>query len=123
MTKLLGELRADEIAEDQTVDGPGLAAAVSVCFRMARDGRYSSEARTAFYDSGVMLRDQMKILLAEVFNEGTDDLLEANALIKTVNADLAATLADVNRAADTIEQLGALVTQLTKLVELGDVLI
>lgn len=123
MTKLLGDLRADEIADDQTVDGPGLAVAVSVCFRMARDGRYSAEARAAFYDNGVMLREQMKVLLGDVFDEGTDDLVQANAQIKTVNAELAATLADINRAAATIGQLGALVAQLTKLVELVGVVI
>lgn len=123
MTKLLGDLRADEIADDQTVDGPGLAAAVSVCFRVARDGRYSEAERGAFYANGVMLREQMKVLLGDIFDEGTDDLVQANAMIKTVNAELGATLADINRAADTIEQLGALVAQLTKLVELAGVLI
>lgn len=122
MTKILGDLRADKVGPDQTVDAATLAASISTCFRMARDGRYSESQRGAFYASGVVLREHMKVLLGEVFDAGTPELVEANAAIKTVNAALVKALADINQAAAAIDHLGKLVGQLARLVELAGVL-
>ncbi|MBU1345578.1 MAG: hypothetical protein KKA16_01355 [Alphaproteobacteria bacterium] len=122
MTKILGDLRADKVGADQTVDTGTLAASISTCFRMARDGRYTESQRGAFYANGVVLREQLKVLLGVVFDAGTPELVAANATIKTVNAALAKALADINQAAATIDQLGKLVAQLTRLVELAGVL-
>lgn len=118
MARLFGDLDASVLVADQYVDVDTLGSSISTCFRLARDGRYSESQRGSFYAKGVALREQWKVLLGEAFDAGTPDLVKANATIKAVNASLAETLRDINKAADTIQQLGTLVAQLTKLIEI-----
>lgn len=99
-----------------TADTAQLAELVQTAFLLSLDGRLSTGTRGNLNALGVQLRNQLRELLAQVFEAGTTELVEANKAIDEINADLKVALRDINKVADLIENLGALVASLDKLL-------
>jgi hypothetical protein len=108
-------------AASQTIDTAKLAEVVQDAFLMSMDGRLSEAVQGSYYANGVTLRAQLRELLIEVFEADTPELLRANATIKQVNTKLKAVKAQIDQAAKVLEDLGALVAQLDKLLQIVDI--
>lgn len=100
----------------RTVDTIQLAEIVRQVFLLSLDGRLTPGMRGSMNALGIQLREQLRKLLAQVFEDGSDALGDANAEIRQVNADLKTATDRLDKAADTIEQVGALAGALDKLI-------
>lgn len=107
---------ASAVLDEQAIDVETLAALIRTCFAAAKDGRYSRAQRGLLTSTGTQLRDQMVLLIKEVFEKNSAELIAANDAIKKVNAELKAALVEINRMADAIEAVGDLVEQITDLI-------
>lgn len=101
-----------------TADTTTLAEAVRTTFMLSMDARVSLAQRSILNILGGKLRDQLRDLLGEIFDPGTEALQSANRDIKTVNTQLSEAKAAIDKIADTIEGLGKLAAGLDKLISL-----
>lgn len=101
-----------------TADTTTLAESVRTTFMLSMDARVSLAQRSILNILGGKLRDQLRDLLGQIFNAGTEALQSANRDIKTVNTQLSEAKADIDKIADTIEGLGKLAAGLDKLISL-----
>lgn len=106
-----------------TVDTTQLAEIVKQVFLLSLDGRLSPGMRGNFNALGVQLREQLRKLLREVFEGDVEALRQANAEIGRINGDLKQAVEKIDRAADSIEQLGALVGALDKLIGVAGIVL
>lgn len=113
-----GELKVLDMADDQIVDAATLSVIINDCFKITMDNTYNIGQQGAFYALGCSLRDQHKILVSRIFEANTAEIERANALINEVNSDLKVMLEKIEGIADTIEKLGALVSQLSSIIDL-----
>lgn len=109
--------------DGRTVDSIQLAEIVKQVFLLSLDGRLTLGVRGSLNALGVQLREQLRKLLAQVFEEGSATLRQANAEIRLVNADLKAATDRLDKAADTIERVGELAGTLDKLIATAGVVL
>lgn len=111
------KLNIDELDVDaSTADTTQLAEVVQTVFLLSLDGRLSTGMRGNLNSLGMQLRNQLRELLTQVFEAGTAALVEANDDIDEINANLKKALQDINKTTDLIEDLGALVSSIDKLL-------
>ena len=91
-------------------DNATLAKIAEECFMLSMDNRLTLEQRAQFGRLAEHLRGQLMILLSKEFEEGTPELLEANAQLRRVNRKLKEAAEDLARIADTVEQISRLVS-------------
>lgn len=107
-----------ELKPDQEVDLPTLMIIIQDCLRMNRDGRYTPEQRKGYLEKATKLTKQQNKLLGVYFKSGVDELKKANAAIKKVKDATNQALKDIEKTADTLEQLSALINSLTAVIGL-----
>lgn len=107
------------IEADVTVDTTALSQIVKDAFLLSMDGRVSEGQQGALNAYGVALRAQLRELLGKIFDADADKLRRANTTITAVNAALKKAKADIDKVADTVEQLGKLVSQLDGLLKIA----
>lgn len=112
------DLTDADILAQQTVDTTVLAEAVKTTFLLSMAGGVSIERRAILNALGSRMRDQLRTLLNQYFDAGTEALNEANLRIKEVNAQLEQAKRDLDGIANTIEGIGKLVASLDKLISL-----
>ena len=117
---MLMPLTFDILDEDkfQVVNLPELMAIIQDCFRLNRDGRQSPVQRKEYLLKGEALSKRQNKLINEIFTNGVDEVRKANAAIKKVKDATNQALKDIEKTADTIEQLGALVNALDDVIKL-----
>jgi len=98
------------------VDTTTLADAITQCFDNATDGRFSTLQRAAFLTEGKRLRGLLLNLLSAQFNNGTQQVLDANAELKAVNTELKAAAASIAKTASTLNNVAHLVGTLDGLL-------
>lgn len=111
-----GQLSVADMLDDQIIDSAALSIIINDCFKITRDSAYTIGQRGAFYSLGCTLRDQHKILVSQIFEANTAEILQANMQIKAVNEELKAMLVNIEGVSNTIENVGKLVSELTSLV-------
>jgi hypothetical protein len=110
------------VSADQYVSSPELAGIIEACALLSMDARVKPAEQGNFLALSLALRDQLRVLVAKIFTGNTTEVQAANKQLKTVNQQMKATLDEINKAAKTIEMLGELVSQLSKLVKIAGVL-
>lgn len=108
---------------DVTVDTTALSEIVKDAFLLSMDGRVSESVQDLLNGHGIALRAQLRDLLGKIFQANTGKLTHANETITAVNVGLKKAKADIDKVADTIEQLGALVGQLDALLKIAGTVI
>jgi hypothetical protein len=78
----------------------------------------TDEQRHDYLEKGTALRSRLMTLLTANFNDGTQEVLNANAEIKQVNAKLKQKLKDLQGVAETVGALASLVSTLDDLFKL-----
>ncbi|PRB46464.1 hypothetical protein CQ009_05360 [Pseudomonas sp. MYb2] len=107
-----------DVDKFQVVNLPELMAIIQDCFRLNRDGRQSPVQRKEYLLKGEALSKRQNKLINEIFTNGVDEVRKANAAIKKVKDATNQALKDIEKTADTIEQLGALVSALDDVIKL-----
>jgi geranylgeranyl pyrophosphate synthase len=98
------------------VDTTTLSDSVTQCFDNATDGRFSTSERAAFLTEGKRLRGLLLNLLSAQFNNGTQQVVDANAELKAVNTELKAAAANIAKTASTLNNVAHLVGTLDGLL-------
>jgi hypothetical protein len=88
------------------------------CSALSIDDRLDAEARGKFGDFAERLRPQLVALLSKTFDQGTPELLKANARIQEVNASLKRFTEELAGIADMLERLSKLVSVLDGLLKI-----
>jgi hypothetical protein len=101
------------------VDTTTLAEVVKQCFEHSTDGRFTPEERARFLTEGKRLRGLLMDLLSAQFTDGTEALVDANAAVRAVNADLKASAEQLARIATTLTNIARLVGTLDKLLNVA----
>lgn len=109
------DLRTSEV-DDRVVDTTDLADAIKKAVLLSMDGRVSTGRRGALNALAIRLREQLRVLLVQVFDAGTAELKAANAEIAGANASLDEAASDLDQVVGTIEDLGKLAAALDKLL-------
>ena len=98
------------------VDTTTLTDSITQYFDHATDGRFSTSERAAFLTEGKRLRGLLLNLLSAQFNNGTQQVLDANAELKAVNTELKAAAANIAKTASTLNNVAHLVGTLDGLL-------
>jgi urease gamma subunit len=98
------------------VDTTALADSITRCFDNATDGRFPLQQRAAFLADGKRLRGLLLNLLSAQFNNGSQQVLDANDELKAVNAELKASAANIAKTASTLNNVAHLVGTLDGLL-------
>ena len=101
------------------VDTTTLSDVISKCFDQATDGRYTDEQQTAFLADGKRLRGLLMNLLSAQFNDGTQRVVDANASVKAVNAQLTASAANLAATSQMLSDIANLVGTLDGLLNIA----
>jgi hypothetical protein len=98
------------------LDTTTLADLIGRCFDNATDGRFTSSERATFLADGKRLRGLLLNLLSAQFNNGTQQVLAANAELKAVNTELRTSAVSLAKTATTLNNVGHLVGTLDGLL-------
>ena|SRR5436190_13090726 len=101
------------------VDSARLSEAINACFDLSMDNRLAADQRAGFLATGKRLRGSLLNLLTAQFNDGTQEVTDANGRlgqVATLLADRARVLSD---AADALDQAGRLVKILDDLLKIA----
>ena len=101
------------------VDTTALAEVISQCFENATDGRFTPEERALFLADGKRLRGLLLNLLSAQFDDGTQQVVNANVEVKAVNADLKASAISLAQTAATLNNVARLVGTLDGLLNVA----
>jgi hypothetical protein len=101
------------------VDTTTLAEIISQCFDNATDGRFTLDERAVFLADGKRLRGLLMNLLSAQFEEGTQEVVDANAELKAVNADLKSSATSLAKTATTLRNVARLVGSLDGLLNVA----
>jgi hypothetical protein len=101
------------------VDTTTLAEVISQCFENSTDGRFTTEERALFLADGKRLRGLLVNLLSAQFEDGTQQVIDANVELKTVNADLKASEMSLAQTATTLNNVARLVGTLDGLLNVA----
>lgn len=101
------------------VDTKTLTSVINRCFAFSADGRFSDAQQASFLADGKRLRGLLMNLLSAQFNDGTQAVLDANARLTQVNAQLANDAAVLNDATGTLTNISNLVGILDKLLNVA----
>jgi hypothetical protein len=99
-------------------DNLTLAQIVEDCAMLSIDERLIPAQQAMFAQAAERLRAQLTVLLVKTFNEGTPALIEANAKITTVNAQLKIFAQQLANAANMLEHVSKLVSVLDGLAKI-----
>jgi len=98
------------------VDTTTLADVIGQCFDNSTDGNFAASERAAFLADGKRLRGLLLNLLSAQFNNGTQQVLNANIELKAVNTELRASAATLTKTATTLNNVAHLVGSLDGLL-------
>jgi hypothetical protein len=96
-----------------------LTQVIDHCFDLSMDGRVHPDDRNEFLALGKRLRGSLLNLLTARFEEGTQEVIEANTKIEGLNKSLSSTTQVLNNTAQGIRQLGQLVSILDGLLKIA----
>jgi hypothetical protein len=91
------------------LDTATLSRVITQCFDNSMDGRFSPEQRATFLTQGKRLRGLLLNLLSAQFDDGDQQVANANVELASVNSDLGASLADLTQVAATLDEIARLV--------------
>lgn len=104
---------------NERIDSVGLAGLIDRLLDLSGDLRLSPAERAECLAAAKRLRGYLLNLLTARFNQGTPRLLEANAALTSVNADLKAAAQQLQKLAATLESVAKLVGILDDLLRLA----
>ncbi len=100
------------------IDNILLTKIIEACFSLSMDGRLSAKDRRRFLALGKRLRGSLMNLLTAEFEQRTAAVEEANKMLRSINRRLKLEAKSLSNLADTIEQLGNLVSVVDGLIGL-----
>ncbi len=98
-------------------DNTTLAQIVDDCAMLSIDERLTPVQQAMFAQAAGRLRAQLTVLLIKTFKKGTPALVETNAKITVVNTTPEAFAQQMPDAANTLEQVSALISVLDSLAK------
>jgi hypothetical protein len=97
----------------------GLAQLVEQCFSLSMNGDIKESDRKDFLAIGKRLRGSLLNLLTAEFEEGTQEVIDANSRISDLNKNLITVTQNLQQVADVVKQIGQLVTILDDLLKIA----
>jgi hypothetical protein len=101
------------------LDTSTLAEIIRQCFDNATDGRFAPDDRAVFLADGKRLRGLLMNLLFAQFEEGTQEVVDANTKLNAVNADLKSSATSLAKTASTLRNVARLVGSLDRLLNVA----
>jgi hypothetical protein len=101
------------------VDTTTLVEIINQCFAYSSDGRLPPDQQMMMLADGKRLRGLLLNLLSAQFNDGTQAVLDANGQLKTLNTELANSVDALKKAAQTLNDVANLVSNLDKLLNVA----
>ena len=117
------EFTQNFIEADVTVEVAELADLTKRCFLFSMDLRLDKNLRGILRSMGGQFRLQLRDLINKVFDENTEELNNANQLIKSLNQELKDAKQSIDKVTDTIGGLGELASQLDELLKIVGIII
>jgi hypothetical protein len=102
----------------QKTDNTILAQIVDDCAMLSIDERLTAAQQAKFAAAAERFRAQLMVLLTKTFDDGTPALVEANAKITAVNAQLKILTQQIANAANTLKQVSKLISVLDGLAQI-----
>jgi hypothetical protein len=115
-TKSVGRTPPERGIMNEKVDSVALTEVIDRCLDYSMDGRFTQDLRAEFLVVAKRLRGSLLNLLSARFDEGTQQLEEANAELTVVNTHLKKEAETLASAAQTIADLNKLIGSLDKLI-------
>lgn len=101
------------------VDTTTLTSVINECFNHCSDGRFSPAQQKTFLAEGKRLRGLLLNLLSAEFDSRTQEVLDANKQLASVNAEVAKSATDLAGRAQTLNDVASLVANLDKLLNMA----
>lgn len=101
------------------VDTTTLASIINHCFDHCSDERFSLAEQKAYLAEGKRLRGLLLNLLSAEFDGGTQEVLETNKRLASVNAEVAKSATNMAERAKTLKEVADLVGNLDKLLNVA----
>jgi len=102
-----------------SVDTPTLTNLITTCFNLSMDGRITDAQHGEFLVVGKRLRGCLVNLLSAQFNDGTQQVLDANQKLDQINQLAAQAAQSLTAATNVLSQLNTLVNVLDDLLKLA----
>jgi hypothetical protein len=102
-----------------SVDTPTLTNIIKTCFNLSMDGRVADDQQSEFLVTGKRLRGCLVNLLSAQFNDGTQQVLDANQQLNQINQRTAHAADSLAATANILNQINTLVHVLDDLLKLA----
>ena len=102
-----------------TLDTTTLTNLVTNCFDLSTTGGITDDQRTGFLAAGKQLRGSLMNLISAQFNDGTQDVVNANAQLSSVNQEVLQAKNDLDKANGVLTDVNELIGVLDGLLKLA----